>query len=143
MKVRIKGDISGSRNGVPWPKRGETMELSDDEGAQLCASGLASPVKDSEKNVEEAVPDDSATETRSGLTTETAAGVTPGADPGDGTSEPDTPGADEPAGDDSAADGESAASEETEAAPTQKTAAPAAKKAPAKRTAAKPQTETK
>lgn len=77
MKVRIQGDISGSRDGVPWPKRGETMELPDDEGASLCASGLAAPVAESD-DVEKAVPADDSE--KRVLTTENSAAVTPGAD---------------------------------------------------------------
>ena len=78
MKVRIKGDISGSRDGVPWPKRGETMELPDDEGAALCASGLAVPAADAGDEVEKAVPADHSE--KRALTTENSAAVTPGAD---------------------------------------------------------------
>ena len=40
----MKVSISGSRNGVDWPQSGETLVVSDDEGAQLCANGLADPV---------------------------------------------------------------------------------------------------
>ncbi|MGV4984518.1 hypothetical protein ACVB8X_13940 [Streptomyces sp. NRAIS4] len=75
MKIRMKTAVSGSRNGVPWPPRGGTVELPDDEAAGLCASGMAEPVADDE--VETAtVPDDA--EERA-LTTETAAPVTPSA----------------------------------------------------------------
>jgi hypothetical protein len=164
VKVRIKGDISGSRNGAPWPKRGETLELPDDEGAQLCASGLATPVKDSEKDVEAAVPDGSDVETRSGLTKETAGAVAPRADSegptgdatsepeaagGDATSEPEAAGGDatsepEAAGGDETTEGDdSAEAKESETAPAKKTPAPAARKAAAKRVPAKPQAESK
>ena len=44
MKIRMKGDISGTRDGRPWPKRGEVAEVSDAEGALLCAQGMAEPV---------------------------------------------------------------------------------------------------
>ncbi|WP_262059672.1 hypothetical protein [Streptomyces sp. STR69] len=142
MKVRITGDISGSRNGVPWPKRGETIELPDDEGAQLCASGLASPVKDSEKDVEKAVPDDSGIESRSGLTKETAGAVAPGAESegptGDATPEPEAAGGDEPS-----ADGEATEGDESAEVSETKAPAPAAKRTAAKRASAKPQGESK
>lgn len=61
MKIRMKADISGSRNGQPWPRRGVTVEVPDEEGADLCAAGLAEPVakKDAEA-VEKAVPPDDA-----------------------------------------------------------------------------------
>jgi hypothetical protein len=52
----MKTDVSGSRDGQPWPKRGETMEVSDAEGADLCASGMAEPVGDKDHDVETAVP---------------------------------------------------------------------------------------
>lgn len=71
MIVRLKGDISGTREGLPWPPRGSTVELPDDEAAQLCASGMAVPVPAGE--VETAVPDDA--ETRSPLTTDAAAAL--------------------------------------------------------------------
>jgi hypothetical protein len=45
MKIRIKGVISGTRNGMDWPKRGEEVDFPDDEAAQLCAAGLAEAVK--------------------------------------------------------------------------------------------------
>lgn len=44
MKVRMNVDISGTRNGEAWPARGETVEVTDTEGAELCAAGLATPV---------------------------------------------------------------------------------------------------
>jgi len=44
MKVRMKTQLTGSRNGVRWPAAGEVKELTDNEGADLCAAGLAEPV---------------------------------------------------------------------------------------------------
>lgn len=71
MIVRLNGDISGTRDGLPWPPRGSMVELPDDEAAQLCANGMAVPVVTDE--VETAVvPDDA--EQRA-LTTETAGAV--------------------------------------------------------------------
>ncbi len=46
MKVRMKVDVSGTRNGQEWPRRGQVMELPDDEAAQYCANGMAEPVAD-------------------------------------------------------------------------------------------------
>ena len=125
MKVQIKGDISGSRDGAPWPKRGETMELPDDEGAQLCASGLAVPVSVKDADAEKAVPDDVDVEGRSGgLTKATAGAVTP-----DGSGEPK-----------SESDGDQAAAESKDQAPApapaKQAAATARKTAAAKKTAA-------
>lgn len=77
MRVRMTVDVSGSRDGQPWPKRGETLDTSDIEGAALCASGLADPVAKSD-DVEKAVPADDS-ENRA-LTTENSAAVTPAAD---------------------------------------------------------------
>lgn len=58
MKIRMKADISGSRNGKPWPRRGETIDVPDAEGADLCASGIAEPVASKARSVETATPDD-------------------------------------------------------------------------------------
>jgi hypothetical protein len=41
MRVRMKTDVSGSRDGQPWPKRGESFEVSDAEGADLSPSPMA------------------------------------------------------------------------------------------------------
>jgi hypothetical protein len=62
VRVRMKVDVSGSRNGVKWPARGETVEVNDEEGTQLCASGIAAPVPDDE--VETALPKKGDVETR-------------------------------------------------------------------------------
>lgn len=62
MKIRMKIEVSGTRDGQPWPERGETVEVSDGEGAQLCAGGLADPVRD--EKVETAVPSKEDVETR-------------------------------------------------------------------------------
>lgn len=75
MQIRMKTTVSGSRDGVPWPPRGETVELPDDEAAALCASGMAEPVADDE--VETAVPDDDSE--KRAMTTQSAAAVTPNA----------------------------------------------------------------
>lgn len=46
MKIRMKVAVSGTRNGRPWPAYGEVAEVSDAEGADLCAAGMAEPVAD-------------------------------------------------------------------------------------------------
>jgi hypothetical protein len=56
MRVRMKVSLSGSRNGVSWPARGEEVVLPDGEAADLCRSGLAEPVAEPEKNTETATP---------------------------------------------------------------------------------------
>jgi hypothetical protein len=67
MKVRMTIDVSGTRNGQPWPPRGTVIDLPDDEALHYCEQSQAVPVVD--MNVEKAVlPDD--VETRA-LTTST------------------------------------------------------------------------
>lgn len=74
MKVRMKGTISGTRNGQPWPARGVVAEFPDEEGAALCAAGLGEAVKSEPKPVEAAVVADDS-EKATPLTTENAAPV--------------------------------------------------------------------
>ena len=45
MKVRMRMDMSGTHNGVPYPPAGGVVELPDQVGAKLVAAGLAEPVK--------------------------------------------------------------------------------------------------
>jgi hypothetical protein len=80
-------EVSGSRDGQPWPKRGETIEVSDIEGAGLCASGLAQPIAVTDDvetrtapsgDVEKRPAPAGGVETRN-LTTENAEAVMPGA----------------------------------------------------------------
>ncbi len=44
MKVRMKVGISGTIDGRDWPRVGGEIEVSDFEGADMCARGLAEPV---------------------------------------------------------------------------------------------------
>lgn len=44
MRVRMKVDVSGSRDGQDWPPRGGVIEVPEQEGAELCRSGMAEPV---------------------------------------------------------------------------------------------------
>jgi hypothetical protein len=87
MKVRMKADVSGGRNGVEWPRRGGTVDLPKDEALQLCRNGIAEPVDSSADEVETAtVPDDSH---KRALTTETAGSTIPdAADPQPKAEEP-------------------------------------------------------
>ncbi|MFD9225347.1 hypothetical protein ACFWDI_36305 [Streptomyces sp. NPDC060064] len=41
MRVRMKASLSGTRDGVDWPKAGGSIELPDDEAEHLVAAGLA------------------------------------------------------------------------------------------------------
>jgi hypothetical protein len=40
----MKGLVAGLRDGADWPKVGEELDVPDDEGAALCANGMADPV---------------------------------------------------------------------------------------------------
>lgn len=44
MLVRMRGDISGSRNGQDWPRKGGTIDLPDDEARALIANRMAEEV---------------------------------------------------------------------------------------------------
>jgi hypothetical protein len=57
--VRLTTDISGTRDGQPWPGKGETVDVPDDEAAQLVDAGLAED-PDAHPPVETAVPADDA-----------------------------------------------------------------------------------
>ena len=48
MKVRMLAEINGTRDGVDWPKRGQTIDLPDHEAADLILGGLASAADDTE-----------------------------------------------------------------------------------------------
>jgi hypothetical protein len=67
MRVRLLGDISGTRDGVNWPPRGSEIDLPDDEAAGLCGQGMAVPVVDLEADVEQAVQPTEAVEAREAL----------------------------------------------------------------------------
>ncbi len=47
-KIRMLADISGTHDGVDWPKRGEVAEVSDAEATDMIAAKLAAPVGDKE-----------------------------------------------------------------------------------------------
>jgi len=57
VRVVLKADITGLRNGVEWPSRGSTVDLPDDEAVSLLNAGLAVAVK-AEARVEAAVKND-------------------------------------------------------------------------------------
>jgi hypothetical protein len=44
MKVRMRVGISGTIDGQDWPAVGGEIEVSNVEGADMCARGLAEPV---------------------------------------------------------------------------------------------------
>ena len=54
MKVRMVTGISGGRgDGSAWPDPGGDLDVDDDEGAALCASGVAVPVPEERAEVPE------------------------------------------------------------------------------------------
>jgi hypothetical protein len=55
MKVVLRHDISGTRNGEPWPPAGAELDLPDAEAAPLLASGAARPVNTKDAEVEKRV----------------------------------------------------------------------------------------
>jgi hypothetical protein len=44
MEVRMRLQISGTRNGVKWPRAGATLTCSNEEGRHLIRAGLADKV---------------------------------------------------------------------------------------------------
>jgi len=40
----MRVDVSGTRDGLPWPQRGSVVELPDEEAAHYCSVGMAEPV---------------------------------------------------------------------------------------------------
>lgn len=42
MKIHMIAEISGTREGQPWPKRGEVLDVSKEEAEHMIAAGLAS-----------------------------------------------------------------------------------------------------
>jgi len=62
MKIRMKVQVSGTRDGADWPPVGGTVDLPDTEAADLCAAGLAVPAP--ETAVETAALDDASAEKR-------------------------------------------------------------------------------
>lgn len=47
MRIRMEVDVSGDRNGKPWPRHGQEVDLPEGEAIALCASGMATPVNKS------------------------------------------------------------------------------------------------
>lgn len=54
MKIKMTVEMSGSRNGQPWPRRGETVDLPSGEAQHLVASGIAVEVHGEKAPVETA-----------------------------------------------------------------------------------------
>lgn len=56
MQVRMKVTISGTRDGQPWPPRGELVDLPDGEAEQMIRGGLAGAAGDDEAGADEETP---------------------------------------------------------------------------------------
>jgi hypothetical protein len=50
MKVKLKVQLSGTRDGVSWPAVGSVVELPDDEARDMLTSGVAGPLDDKDQN---------------------------------------------------------------------------------------------
>lgn len=80
MRVRLLVDVSGTRDGLPWPPRGNEVNLPDDEARQMVEALQAIPVS-THRSAETAVAADPTVEQREvrvaderPLTTETGPG---------------------------------------------------------------------
>jgi hypothetical protein len=64
MLVRMIGEVSGTRDGAPWPGVGRDIDLPSDEAAQLIQARMAIPAVDPELAVQRAVAPTVAVEER-------------------------------------------------------------------------------
>ena len=69
MKVKMKVNLSGTRDGVAWPGVGEVVDLPDAEAAHMLAAGMASRVGDAEVEDATAPQGDVETATVDGIIT--------------------------------------------------------------------------
>lgn len=67
MFITMLGQVSGLRNGKPWPPPGHAIDLPDDEAVQLIANQMAVPAVDLDTGVELAVRDTTNIESREAL----------------------------------------------------------------------------
>lgn len=49
MKVKLKVQLSGTRDGVSWPPVGTVVELPDDEARDMLTSGVAGPLDENDR----------------------------------------------------------------------------------------------
>ncbi|MEV5261751.1 hypothetical protein AB0L02_27390 [Streptomyces anulatus] len=56
MRIRMKVQMSGTRNGSRWPKAGEIADIPTGEASHLVASGIAEKVSDGPPTEETATP---------------------------------------------------------------------------------------
>lgn len=69
MRVKMKVDMSGTRDGVPWPPRGTVIELPDAEAQQYLDADMAVPAGKEAPETATMPADD--VETRGPVTTKT------------------------------------------------------------------------
>ena len=72
MKIRMLADVSGTRNGKDWPKRGEVVDLPDDEAKDLITSRMAAEVGDKEAEAAVKAQNEATTLTTAGGPVESA-----------------------------------------------------------------------
>lgn len=84
MRVRMLVTMSGTRDGKPWPTRGNTIDVPDEEGADLCRNNLAIPSADVDDDVEVSTPSTVAVETRTAPPAVTEKPLTTKTGPGPG-----------------------------------------------------------
>lgn len=65
-RVEMVGQVSGTRDGIDWPKPGEVLATTEFEAADLIRAGLARAVVAKDAPIEKAVAPKA--ETRKGLT---------------------------------------------------------------------------
>lgn len=95
MLVRMRGDISGLRDGKPWPKNGHTIELPDHEAEHLIAAGTAVEIKrDDPLPVETATVDAKPKASRKGGLTKASVAANSDPAPVETATVPDAPVAD-------------------------------------------------
>lgn len=73
MKIRMKIDISGSRNGEPWPPKGEIADVPTGEAQHLVASGIAEEVDQDDAEADQDDAEAGALETATAPEAETPA----------------------------------------------------------------------
>ncbi|WP_405799280.1 hypothetical protein [Streptomyces sp. NBC_01506] len=70
MKIRMKVQMSGTRNGQRWPKVGETADIPTGEATHLVASGIAEQAPDEQPTQTATTPDSEVTEPPAAAVTE-------------------------------------------------------------------------
>jgi hypothetical protein len=67
MLIRMVGQVSGLRDGKPWPLPGHAVDLPDDEAIHLIGNQMAVPATDPDTGVETAVRAQNPVEKRDAL----------------------------------------------------------------------------